>query len=128
MTETKKSADEIRTGLAHCIGSQDLFAHWTKRLNYTEGVQYLAESAGACWLIDVVASYQHYASVRRCGDFQLWELRLTPGRKNMAVVTCRADTNARPVVTQRIPYTDFPLPEGIKLYVRDGVLMLPSEN
>ena len=40
-----KTPAEIQNGLAHFSGSESLTAHWTRRLNYTEGVAYLAEAA-----------------------------------------------------------------------------------
>jgi len=43
-----------------------------------------------------------------------------------AVVTMREDTGKKALVMQRIGYTDFPL-KSIKLYLIDGVLLLPSE-
>lgn len=54
---------------------------------FTEGVNYLAESAGAYWLIDVVASYQPRVRSER---FQLWELTTSPDRTGR--VTMRADS------------------------------------
>jgi hypothetical protein len=118
--------DSIRSGLAHFNGTESLFPHWTDRLTFTDGVKYLAEKCGAFWLIDIIASYQHRPKVRACGDLQIWTLDLPAA--NQGRVTCKADTHAPVAVRQRIQYTDFPLPEGVKLYVRHGVLMLPSEN
>ncbi len=50
--------------------------------------------------------------------------------KESARLTCSHDIeDGKPTglyLIQRIPYTDFPLP-AIKLYLIDGVLMLPSE-
>ena len=42
-----------------------------------------------------------------------------------AIVTAD-DGNGNKLATQRIAFTDFPLAE-IKLYVSDGVIMLPTE-
>ena len=117
-----KTAQEIESTLPQFIGSQTLTPHWTGRLFMTEGVMYLAEAAGAHWLTDVVASYQG-KPVRKCEGFQIWELVV---KDHIAVVTCRRDTGEKPVVTQDIEYTDFPL-DSIKLYVVDDVLILPGE-
>ena len=38
----------------------------------------------------------------------------------------RCDIGEKPLVTQNIPFTDFPL-DTIDLWLCDGVLMLPSE-
>lgn len=44
----------------------------------------------------------------------------------MAVTTCQADTNAPVLVRQEIDHTDSP-PPSIKLWLVNGVLMLPGE-
>ena len=102
---------------------------WTRHsLNrnilYTEGVRYLAETAGAYWLLDIIASVQHLAKVR-AEEFQVWTLTLNK-TGNGAVVKCD-DGNGNVVYTQRIPFTDFPLP-SVKLYFTNTVILLPSEN
>ncbi len=106
--------------LAQFTGTTRYFRHWTKRVVYTDGVQYLAENAGAYWLIDLVASYQPL-----CDDRQYWTL-LLEGGKYCAVCKDRDD---RVLVRQEIEYSDFPknlLP--LNLYLQDGVLFLPSED
>ena len=49
-------ATELQQSISHCNGGDEQYAHWTRSLKFTQGVQYLAEKAGAFWLIDVVAS------------------------------------------------------------------------
>src|SRR5688572_20607105 len=74
-TDTKPSPDELQADLDRFIGGGDVFRHWTRRLLYTEGIQYLAENAAAYWLIDAVASYQGERVIRRSERlqaFQLW--------------------------------------------------------
>lgn len=93
-------------------------------LKLTDGVNYLATEGKCFWLLDVIASYQpkHHAV-----PFQVWELEVTEKEeKRSAVVTMRKDTDAKILVQQKIPYTDFPL-KSVKLYVIDGVILLPSE-
>ena len=41
---------------------------------YTEGVRHVADTAGACWLIDEIAFAQKHAPRLRNEDFQTWEL------------------------------------------------------
>ena len=113
--------------LTQFCGSSEFFQHWTKRLIYTEGVRYMAEHGGAYWLIDAVASYQpdkRITSRPDLVDFQLWELAVAEDKG--AVLTLRSDSDQPAVITQEIPFTDFPL-EQIKLYVCNGTLMLTSE-
>lgn len=128
--ETTTKRAEIESALRHFSGSQEYFRHWTQRLIWTEGVNYLAEAAGAFWLIDVVASYQGQKRLQPCDGFQFWELAVDLDKKT-GVVTCRADSDTKPLVTQSIEFTDFPLP-SVKLYCEhDGekwTLLLPDEH
>jgi hypothetical protein len=100
----------------------------------TDGTHYLAETAGAYWLMDAIASHQ--PRLRRHKDsrlrtLQFWTLKVDQ-QKHSAVLSCRADSAEKPAVLQRIEYTDFPLPE-ITIWVAVGqqgeptVLMVPSE-
>lgn len=93
----------------------------------TAGVRYLCEAASSWWLVDVIASHQTSRKVRP-EEFQVWNL--TVGRSGGASIVAD-DGNGNKIATQRIPYTDFPLPK-IKLYcVRNPgetpVVMLPGE-
>lgn len=86
----------------------------------TDGVKYVAENAGAYWLVDAIASYQPQL---KHVPFQFWKLSITD---NKAVLTCTNGDSDKAIVTQMIPFTDFPLP-SIEFYLTDNVLMLPSE-
>ena len=79
----------------------------------TDGAKYVADKAGAYWLMDAIASY-HARCVKdvMLQDFQLWQLKVTDGK---GVLTCRRDSNERPAIRQVIEYTDFPNGE-ITLY------------
>ena len=87
-------------------------------------MKFLAEKAGAFWLIDLVASHQ--TARLRQEEFQIWTLIVDRDKIPMAVATCQADTDEPLLVKQEIDYTDFPLP-SIKLWLVGGVLMLPNE-
>jgi hypothetical protein len=115
---------EIEDGLPNFIGSENFYRH-IGHVILTDGAKWLAENAGAYWLMDAIASYQGYARVRS-EPFQVWRLKV---KDQSAVLTCD-DGNDNILVTQRIAYTDFPLPE-VKLYAALGdgrlVVMLPQE-
>jgi hypothetical protein len=121
------TANELQANLAHFSGSCEAFAHHSRRIRFTEGLAYLAEKAGAYWLIDAIASYQGPRLDAKAAGFQVWTLTVTDGK---AVLECRADTNAPALVRQEIEYTDFPL-ASMKLYVQGEagyrMLMLPGE-
>ena len=92
----------------------------------TDGTKYLAETAGAYWLMDVIAS--HLPSVPKTEQFAIAVLKKTGKKwKFLLVDDVPANTN---YARQTIGFSDFPLDE-IKLYVirQDDlwVILLPSE-
>jgi len=111
--------------LSNYYGTMEHFGHWTGRLKFTDGIQYL-NTNGAGWLVDAIASYQGEIALRtqEMREFQLWNLKLDG--KGGAVLTCQEDCATPNVVEQKIEYTDFPF--DITLYVEGGVLLLPSEH
>jgi len=112
----------LRNELRQFSGTTQYFLHFTG-LKYTDGIKYLAEKAEAYWLIDVVGSYQYLPEVKAT-EPQFWQLDIAENKS--AVVTMVADSGCKPVVRQEIEFSDFPL-SSIKIWVCDGVLMLPSE-
>lgn len=133
MTDINPLADPELDSLKECLrqfnGSEVLFKN-IFGLKYTEGVQYLAERAGAYWLIDAVAS--HLASSRKlqAEPFLIVFLRVKnrQGRLTFHRDFDKSDPAKYPSLkTQRINYTDFPMDE-IKLYVENRTICLPSER
>jgi hypothetical protein len=107
-------------------GTNELYKHWLKQFSYTDGVKFLAERADAYWLVDAIASHQtkQLLSDEMLQEFQIWKLIVNAEDKSARLI-CERDTEDV-VVTQDIPFTDFPLSE-IKLYLVARVLMLTSE-
>lgn len=130
MTTQAEKRKLLEDGLPQFCGTEN----WHRfsaisSLVITDGVKYLADTAGAYWLLDVIASYQRRL---RGQEFQTWILNVTTagsaitGHRTSAVVTCE-DGNGNKLLSQAIPYTDFPL-DTIKLFCIDGVILLPNEN
>lgn len=129
--------NQLLAELAHFTGTSGYVRHWYhRRLLYTDGVQHLAERAGAHWLVDEIAFQHATGRMRqlieqdgRLGEIQFWTLTVHEDRS--AVLTLRADSDVPPVIECKIPATDFPL-ESIDLWMAfDGkhwVLYLPSEH
>ncbi len=115
---------ELRVALECFTGTTAYYGHWTQVIVYTDGVKFLAESAGAFWLIDAIALAQpralHDPWLR---EFQLWELFV---RDHTAILICSRDSDDE-AFRQEIEFTDFPM-EYVKLYVEGGVVLLPSEH
>ncbi len=112
--------------LSHFTGSCR-FERWSILFRdvITEGVKFMAESVGAFWLLDIIGSYQ--PKLQRA-DFQVWKIVVDGSN---AIVTMQEDSDLKPMVTQRIGYTDFPQGEFKLWAVRNEMghmtIMLPSE-
>jgi hypothetical protein len=102
---------------------ENWYQHWLGKSLYTDGVKYIADQAGAYWLIDEIAINQTRPKVR-AGEFQVWTFTVDLDKRK-GVLACD-DGNGNVVFSKRIDYTDFPLAE-IKLYCADGTILLPSE-
>jgi hypothetical protein len=114
------SADTLR----QFTGSEEFFRHELMRdVVYTSGIHYVAVTAHAFWLIDIVASCQHDPFVK-AEEFQVWRLFVNPDKT--ARVDC-GDGNGKTVYQQDIEYTDFPLEEGITFWFANNTICLPSE-
>lgn len=90
----------------------------------TEGTKYVAENAGAFWMMDAAAS--HLNEIGTDDWFVLVRVTVT----NSSAVMRYEDGNGNVSARQSIPYTDFPLPSFMFYACWDGehwVLMLPSE-
>ena len=113
-----------KADLKQFTGTENWYRHWlVRRLLYTEGVQYVAETGGAHWLIDDIALAQRFEKNLAKEAFQLWRLTVKENRK--AILVCE-DGNGHGIFAAQIEYTDFPLDE-ITFYLVNHVLLLPSE-
>lgn len=104
--------------LAHFTGSEHWYRHPLRRSHtYTDGVKFLADNAGAYWLIDKIIV------TAPADPFQVWNLTVNDDRSATLNLT---DGDGDVLDVQNIEFTDFPLPE-ITLWLVDNVLLLPSE-
>jgi hypothetical protein len=121
MTNTKTIT---KADLMQFTGSETWYRHsLVRKVLYTDGVHYVAEAAGAYWLIDDIAFAQLDAAVA-AEEFQHWKLAVDTA-KSIAVLTCE-DGNGRIVFKKDYTFTDFPLDE-IRFYFTDNTLLLPTE-
>lgn len=125
MPSTRMPAAELHRNLAQFTGTEQY--HRIHGLLLTDGTHYLADKGFCLWLMQAIASYQGQRKVQSCRDFQLWTL--TKDGEEGAVLTMQSDSGEPAIVTQKIEYTDFPFDgdEPFKLYVIDGICLLPSE-
>ena len=116
---------EIEAQLPHFTGTNEWHKHPTGLL-FTDGVKFIADHAGAYWLIDLIASWQKRARKDlMLRELQLWELRVNL-EANTGDAICLRKANDE-AFRQHIPFTDFPLPQ-LRLYLENDVLCLPSER
>lgn len=114
--------------MGHYTGTERWFRHPLSGHNYsyTEGVQYVAEQAGAYWLVDKVLTTIGFLEKPKLKDEDMlaWHLMVDGSKAVLAV----EDGNGKELWREKIEYTDFPAP-GITLWWMraDGVLCLPSE-
>jgi hypothetical protein len=109
--------------LAQFTGTANWYRHPLARsVLYTDGVKFVADLAGAYWLVDEIALSQLAEPALTMEEFQVWTLVV----ENTAAILRCDDGNGRVLLDKRIGYTDFP-EQGIKLYFTDGVIMLPGE-
>lgn len=115
----------LRTSdLTQFTGTEQWYRHGINRaVVFTDGAKYVADTAGAYWLLDEIAVIQPY-NRRIAGEaFQVWKLIVHDDQS--ATLTCD-DGNCNVIYTKQILFTDFPL-EEITFYFTDNVILLPSE-
>jgi hypothetical protein len=118
-TKTLTKADLIQF-----TGSEHWYRHAMARdILYTDGVKYVAETAGAYWLVDEIAFAQRFDRLLAAEAFQSW--KLTVNADHTATLTCE-DGDGGAVFTKVMEYTDFPLDE-IRFYFINKTILLPGE-
>jgi hypothetical protein len=137
MTRDQQAA-RLLNELSQFTGDLQRYRHRiNRRVLYTPGVRHLAERAGAYWLIDAIASWigshSFNEALRRDDRLALlhfWKLSVDL-EANSGVLVASPDPGEPPFITQRIPFTDFPL-ESVEIWAGfDGqhwTLYLPSEH
>jgi hypothetical protein len=105
---------------------------------YTSGVREVADSIGAYWLLDIIATEVVVELLRRFKSTGDYFASLTITVKNdKADITATMDSGVPPWWSKHIDYTDFPEGEWKFFLMVDGllqgdktsvVMMLPSQN
>jgi hypothetical protein len=124
MTYTTQDQANLKRALAQFTGSECVYRHpLSRRVRYSEGVQYLCETAQCYWLLDLIAILDPKGAALM-PEMEFWTL--TVHADASATLVCEED-EGKPVYERKISWTDFPLPE-IKLWCANGILYLPSEH
>ena len=119
ITKTLNAAE-----FAQFTGSENWYRHAINRnVLFTDGAKYVADQAGAYWLLDEIAIIQPHNARVAAESFQVWKLAVNAD--HAGVLTCD-DGNDNVVYTKHIEYTDFPA-EGITLWYTNNTILLPQE-
>jgi hypothetical protein len=122
--ETAMSKTFDKDQLRHFTGSEHWYRHGINRkVTFTDGAKYVADTAGAYWLLDEIAIIQPYEKSVAAEEFQVWTLKVR--ENHTATLTCE-DGNRHVVFTKEIEFTDFPSDE-ITLWFANNTIFLPSE-
>ena len=117
------------------IGTEQYYRIRPWPIVLTEGAKYVADTAGAFWLMDKIGAliYQHDAAQEptKLGD-GFFVVKLTVAEDKSAKITYDDGNGNAVSIEELIPHTDYPDPE-LMLYVQWGgqalrwVAMVPSE-
>ena len=119
----KQEAYNLKRELQHFTGNETFYRNpLFPRFVYTEGVKFLAEKAGAYWLLDFIFSNQ-ILELLKTEAFQTWKITVSESEAASIQVE---DGNDNKLSSFNLTYTDFPLQE-FTLWLVDNTLMLPSE-
>ena len=122
-----KFKNEVLDFINNAIGTEKYYNYspFGSKLLLTDGVYTIANAIDCFWLIDLIASHQGNNKLDR--DFQVWILTVNEKRRSAVVCGYNDCGNGeKPIITQKISCTDFPL-EELKLYLCNEVLILPHE-
>ena len=131
------SIEQLKSNLSMFTGTEDYhaFSALFRKVVLTDGAYYLAQTAGAFWLMDIIGSvYTAHPEKKKFWDngFAVWTLKV----ENKKGVVTADDGNDNIFYSQEIEFTDFPFTE-MTLFAELGetinegevmVVMLPSER
>ena len=116
------TGDELRGHLRMFDGTVNWYKHpFNSNMHYTDGVKFFAESAGAYWFLDIVAT--ELADLQETEDFMSVELNV----KNYKAKITADDGNGAVLWEKLIDFTNAP--DGPwKFFFTNNVFYLPSEH
>ena len=124
----ENNTQHLKEQLDQFCGSQQIFTLPLCQTRYTEGIQYLAKTANAFWLLtdaSVMGKSLMSKSPFITVDFKRYSPAEVETHGHGAVITY-TDGNGTVLARQQYHFTDFPL-EQIRLFFVDHTLLLPSE-
>jgi hypothetical protein len=90
----------------------------------SDACRFLLEHCDSSFLFDSIIKAQELKILRGV-KFQVWTLQQR--RNDLSwLLTCSSEWDMKPLITQSIPFSDFPL-QKINIWVINNVALLPSE-
>lgn len=118
LNKVKQTSKELKANLEQFYGTENYFTNPLVKYNYTDGVKYFAENAGAYWLLQEINGMT--AKVNE------YFFNIKVISKNNKADIIIDDGNGKVLDKKHIGFTD--LPEGEwQFFLTDNVLMLPGE-
>lgn len=106
------NAENLKNSLAQFYGSENLYRfNPLSKSVLSDGCKYLAEKAGAYWLFDAIDSHLVTQGLNENTEFVVAKLCKSGNQAELTL----DDGNGLIWMTQKIPFTDFPL-DSIKTY------------
>ena len=115
--------ESILSELDGFTGTEQYYKSTFRKLNLTDGINFLRNKLNCYWLIDIIESVQNLKEIQENKEFILWKIEVKDGG---FIVTSRSDTNSPILYKQKGGYTDFSLKE-FEFYQIGDVLLLKSE-
>ena len=123
------TAAQLREFIAQANGFEKHYRHALSGMSFSEGVKFVADEAGAYWLVDLIliaSKFEHLQG--KCEGLEFWTLTTKDGKGELICTDGGMDgCEANVVYSETIPFTDFPL-EEFELYNDGGILCLPGER
>ena len=113
------------SALAQFSGSEHWYRHPLTGVLFTDGAKYVADTAGAYWLLDEIAFAQRSEKAVAAEEFQVWVLSVREDRT--ATLMCCDGNDDNAVFQKELEYTDFP-PPGVTLWFENNTIYVPSEH
>ena len=124
MTQRTENLD----GLENFYGTEQYYRGAAGALKYTDGVKYVAEKAGAYWLLQLIGTlastiYTNQAISEYDKEFLTADLEV---QEDDSAVLSITNGNKKELSNFEIPFTDFPA-EKCRFFITNEVILLPTE-
>ena len=104
MTQTKISGEELQKELDNFYCTEKYYKNYLLSFNYTDGVKFFAERAGAYWFLQEVNGGYYKLRCKGLGDFLSITAKSHKGKCDIIFT----DGNCKQLYKRHIAHTDMP--------------------